>query len=140
MNIVQLTDNMILWAQNMAGSTRYAGWCLSFIEDALEKSSDIEIFGGDSAKESSVLYADALRTGLPERGSFVFYDCLCRSENGIVNWGHCGISLGGGSVIHAWDKVRTDGYLEIEKLMALSGDHPKYIGWVPLSRVLEQKP
>ena len=43
-------------------------------------------------------------------------------------------------MIHAWDKVRTDGYLEIEKLMALSGDHPKYIGWVPLSRVLEQKP
>ena len=29
---------------------------------------------------------------------------------------------------------------EIEKLTALSGDHPRYIGWVPIERVLQQKP
>ena len=52
----------------------------------------------------------------------------------------CGISLGAGRVIHAWDKARIDDYLEIEKLTALTGDHPKYLGWVPLSRVLNQKP
>lgn len=81
-----------------------------------------------------------MRQGMPERGAFVFYDCLCLSGEGPVNWGHCGISLGGGQVIHAWDAVRTDGYRAIEKLTALTGDHPKYIGWVPLSRVLAQKP
>jgi hypothetical protein len=36
--------------------------------------------------------------------------------------------------------VRIAGYTEIERLTALSGDHPKYLGWVPLDRVLAQKP
>ena len=133
----KLTENMIRWAESKLGCAKYAGWCLSFIEDALEISNDIEIFGGDSAKESCEMYRDALRSGIPERGAFVFYDCLCPGENGPVNWGHCGISLGNGRVIHAWDKVRIDDYLEIEKLKALTGDHPKYQGWVPLERILE---
>ncbi len=134
-----LTENMIRWAENKLGSREYAGWCLSFIEDALEKSNVIEIFGGDSAKESALLYADGMRQGIPERGTFVFYDCICQGPDGPVNWGHCGISLGDGQVIHAWDRVRIDDYRQIEKMTALTGDHPKYIGWVPLERVLKQK-
>ena len=136
----EMIENMIAWAKSGRGAEDYAGWCLDFCEDALEMSNDIEIFGGDSAKGSAELYADAMRQGMPERGAFVFYDCLCQSEEGPVNWGHCGIGLGGGQVIHAWDAVRTDGYRAIEKLTARTGDHPKYIGWVPLSRVLAQKP
>ena len=138
-DLIQITENMITWAMEHLGDRSYAGWCLSFIEDALEKSNDIEIFGGDSAKESCEMYQDALHTGVPERGAFIFYDCLCLSEDGPVNWGHCGIALDDGQVIHAWDKVRTDGYLAIEALTALTGDHPRYIGWVPVTRVLAQK-
>ena len=136
----ELTENMIRWAESRLGSTEYAGWCLSFIEDALEKSNRIEIFGGDSARESCELYKDALRTGQPERGAFVFFDCLCRSDGDPVNWGHCGIALGDGRVIHAWDRVRIDDQMQIGNMTALSGDHPKYIGWIPLMRVLAQKP
>ena len=136
----KLIENMIHWDESKLGSTAYAGWCLAFIEDALEISNHIEVFGGDSAKESCELYKDALRGGVPERGAFVFYDCLCPSENGPVGWGHCGISFGDGRVIHAWDMVRVDDYLAIEKLTALTGDHPKYLGWVALERVLNQKP
>ena len=136
----KMTENMIRWAESKLGSTEYALRCLAFIEDALEISNHIEIFGGDSAKESCELYRDALQGGVPERGAFVFYDCLCPSENGPVNWGHCGISYGDGRVIHAWDMVRIDDYLAIEKLTALTGDHPKYLGWVALERVLNQKP
>ena len=44
-----LTENMIKWAEDKLGSREYDGWCLSFIEDALEKSNVIEIFGGDTA-------------------------------------------------------------------------------------------
>ena len=65
-----------------------------------------------------------------------FDDCLCPGENGPVNWGHCGISLGDGRIIHAWDTVRIDDYREIEAMTALSGDHPGYIGWVPIESVL----
>ena len=32
----KLTENMIRWAESKLGSTEYAGWCLAFIEDALE--------------------------------------------------------------------------------------------------------
>lgn len=136
----KLTENMIHGAESKLDSTAYAGWCLSFIEDALEICNGIEIFGGSSAKESCEMYYDAIQTGVPERGAFVFYNCLCPGENAPVNWGHCGISLGGGRVIHVWDMVRIDDYLKIEKLTALTGDHPEYLGWVPLKRVLNQKP
>ena len=43
-------------------------------------------------------------------------------------------------MIHAWDMVRIDDYLAIEKLTALTGDHPEYLGWVPLEREKKQKP
>ena len=36
----KLTENMIRWAEGKLGSTAYAGWCLAFIEDALEQSND----------------------------------------------------------------------------------------------------
>ena len=140
MTIEETVNNTIEWAMGKFGNAEYAGWCLSFIEDALEKGNDIEIFGGDSVKESCEMYSDALRTGDPERGAFVFYDCLCLSENGPVNWGYCGICPGDGQIIHAWDRIRINHYRDIEHLTALTGDHPGYIGWVPLKRVLSQKP
>ena len=140
MNESVMIENMIRWAEEKVGSSQYAGWCLSFIEDALEISNHIEIFGGDCAKESCEMYYDAIQTGMPERGAFVFYDCMCLSNDGLVNWGHCGISLGGGNVIHAWDVVRIDDFMKIENLSSMIGEHPKYIGWVPLARVLMQKP
>lgn len=137
--INSLIENMIGWAESKLGDLNYAGWCLSFIEDALEKSNDIEIFGGDCAKESCEMYSDGLHIDIPERGAFVFYDCICKSDEGFVNWGHCGISLGDGRIIHAWDKVRIDDYRAIEQMTALTGNHPKYIGWVLIARVLKEK-
>lgn len=133
-------DNMIMWAEKQLGNRNYAGWCLAFIEDALEISNDIEIFGGDCAKESFEMYKDSAKDGCPERGAFVFYDCICLSEQGPVNWGHCGISLGNGNVIHAWDVVKENNYLEIERMKSNAGDYPKYLGWVPIERVMAQKP
>ena len=44
MRMEKLTDNMIRFAENKLGSTEYAGWCLAFIEDALEISNHIEIY------------------------------------------------------------------------------------------------
>lgn len=137
--INEMKENAVSWAMEHLGRAEYIGWCLSFVEDAIEQSNDIEIFGGDSAKESYLLYRDALRTGTPERGSVVFYDCLCHTPEGIMDWGHCGIALEDGKVIHAWNRVQLDDYLAIEELSSF-GEHPKYLGWVPLTRVLAQKP
>lgn len=134
-----MKENMIQWATEHLGRQEYIGWCLSFVEDAIEESNGIEIFGGDSAKESCLLYRDALRTDPPECGSVVFYDCLCHTPEGVMDWGHCGIALEDGSVIHAWNRIRIDNYLAIEELSSY-GEHPKYLGWVPLTRILAQKP
>ena len=45
----------------------------------------------------------------------------------------------GGKVIHAWDRIRIDRFSDVEKLSSF-GEHPKYLGWVPLERVLAEKP
>ena len=66
MRMEKLIENMIRLAESKLGSKEYAGCCLAFIEDALEISNHIEVFGGDSAKESCELYKDALRDGVPE--------------------------------------------------------------------------
>ena len=66
MRIEKLTENMIRFAESKLDSTEYAGWCLAFIEDALEISNHIEIYGGDTAKESALLYAYAMRKGIPK--------------------------------------------------------------------------
>lgn len=136
MDKAKVIDNMIAYAQNLKGSRDYMGWCLAFIEDALEKSNNIEIFGGDSAKESYEMYKDALRPGEPQRGAFVFYDCLCPTDDGLMDYGHCGIALDNGMVIHAWDCVREDNYLAVEGLCTTAGNCPRYLGWVPIERVL----
>ena len=138
-SVGSIKENAIAWAVSRLGNREYAGWCLSFVEDAIEQGNGIEIFGGDSAKESFLLYRDALRTGEPERGAVVFYDCLCHTPEGVMDWGHCGLALEDGNVIHAWDRVRIDPYREVEALSAF-GEHPAYLGWVPLTRVLAQKP
>lgn len=139
MDLQKMKDHMIAWAMEYLGKREYVGWCLAFVEDAIEESNGIEVFGGDSAKESYLLYRDALHTGTPERGSVVFYDCLCHTREGIMDWGHCGIALEDGRVIHAWDQVRIDPFMAVEELSSF-GEHPRYLGWVPLERVLEQKP
>lgn len=132
-----LIDNTVAWAKERLGSKDYQLRCLGFIEDALERSNSIEIFGGDSAKESSDIYAAVENTGTPPRGSFVFYDCAGTVEGELKDWGHCGLALDNGEVIHAWDVVRIDNYLEVEKLTTSPGwSHPKYIGWAPIETIL----
>jgi hypothetical protein len=132
-----LVDNAIAWAKEYLGSKEYQFMCLGIIEDSIERSNSIEIFGGDSAKESAILYAAHENTGLPPKGTFVFYDCAGVVDGKLVDWGHCGLSLGNGDIIHAWDVVRINNYLEVEGLpVAPSWSQPKYIGWAPLERIL----
>lgn len=116
MNTQQMIQNTCDWALEHMGSREYTTLCLAFIEDALEKNNDIEIFGGDCARESAEMYRASERGGVPPKGAFVFYDCQGVYEGQPVNWGHCGLSLGDGKVIHAWDVVRVDDYLDVEKL------------------------
>lgn len=67
----------VAWAEGALGCREYAGWCLDFMEDALEVPNEIEIIGGDCARESCEMYLDAARAGVPPRGRLP----LTRSRN-----------------------------------------------------------
>lgn len=130
-------DRAIDWALEWVGSPAYATRCLAFVEDAVERANDVEVFGGDDAAESAKIYDAGSRTTPPPRGAFVFY----RAEGAILgrrrDWGHVGLSVGEGAVIHAWDRVRLDDYLAIPTLAPAPGwGHPVWLGWAPLERVL----
>lgn len=130
--------NAIVWARARLGDTDYATRCLAFVEDAIERSNGIEVFGGDYAAESARLYGSAENSGVPPLGALVFYDGVGDIMGTRRNWGHVGLSLGNGLVIHAWDRVRIDDHRAIAALSPAPGWEPlSAAGWAPLSRVLE---
>lgn len=129
-------ENAIKWAKNKVGLDEYAFKCLAFVEDAYEESNNVEIFGGSSAKESADEYEAAKNTGTPPIGAFVFYDSSGMIFNEYKNYGHVGIHIGNGDVIHAWDRIRVDNYLDIQNLSTAPGwTSPKFIGWAPVERI-----
>lgn len=126
------------WAKGKIGSKEYPFLCLAFVEDAYEKANQVEIFGGSSAKESADEYEVWNNTGVPPIGAFVFYDCFGSLMNEYKNYGHVGLHMGDGNVIHAWDKVRIDHYYDIENLSPATGwTKPKFIGWSPVERIFK---
>jgi cell wall-associated NlpC family hydrolase len=127
------------WALARVGDRSYTGRCLAFVEDAIERPNEIEVFGGSSARESAELYelAPLPPDTPPPAGSLVFYACEGPADGAWRDWGHVGISLGDGRIVHAWDEVRVDGETDVEQLPPRAGwTAPTLIGWVPLSRVL----
>ncbi|MBO1751185.1 hypothetical protein J4G33_05150 [Actinotalea sp. BY-33] len=133
-----VVENAIAWATQRLGSTAYGTRCLAFVEDAIERSNDLEVFGGDDAHASAVLYHCSDRQDEPPRGVLAFYDCDGTLAGRRRNWGHVGLSLGDGLVIHAWDRVRIDRYDAITHLSPAPGwSAPGWAGWVPMLRVLE---
>ncbi len=131
-------ENAIAWARDQLGAQQYNGRCLSFVEDAYEKSNQVEIFGGATAKESAVQYQADQRQGIPPKGAFVFYDCEGELKGCYQNWGHVGLAMEGGQIIHAWSGVRIDDWLAVEQLDPPEGwTRPKYIGWAPVERIFE---
>ncbi len=128
--------NAISWAQEHLGAIEYAGRCLSFVEDAYEQSNHVEIFGGSSAQESADEYGVAQNRGEQPIGAFVFYACAGPVGNEIKNWGHVGLCIGEGKVVHAWDKARIDDYHTVQNLTPPPGwSQPQFIGWTPIERI-----
>jgi hypothetical protein len=128
--------NALRWAQEHLGATEYATRCLAFVEDAYEESNHVEIFGGSSAQESADEYGAAQNRGEPPIGAFVFYACAGPVGDEIKHWGHVGLCIGEGKVIHAWDKVRIEQYLDVQNLTPPPDwSQPQFIGWAPIERI-----
>lgn len=137
-DVEMYAENAIRWARGMQGNPGYATRCLAFVEDAIERSNGLEMFGGDDAAESARLYGAAASTGEPPVGALVFWSGVGELFGVRRDWGHVGLSLGAGDVIHAWDAVRVDHFRALPSLHPAPGWEPLvYLGWVPLSRALE---
>jgi cell wall-associated NlpC family hydrolase len=130
----------VAWALARVGDPSYALRCLAFVEDAYERANGIEVFGGDTATESAARYGlDPYDPDAPPAaGSLVFYACGGPVEGVWRDWGHVGLALGDGRVVHAWDNVRVDPAPRIEGLVPASGwQQPALIGWTSADRVLD---
>jgi hypothetical protein len=137
LNLANAGARAVAWALEHHGSSAYATRCLAFVEDAIERSNGIEIFGGDYAAESARLYRASLNTGTPPAHALVFYASVGELFGVRRDWGHVGISLGDGRVVHAWDRVRIDEHRALEALAPAAGwGVLRWVGWAPLGRVL----
>lgn len=123
------------WALTQIGSSQYVGLCYAFCEDAYELGGNILLDGkGTTAKEAAEYYLameNDSSTAHPSIGSYVFFDCTGTLMGEYKNWGHMGLSLGDGRMIHSWDGVvRLDEIQAIRKLPRIPGwTVPEYIGW-----------
>jgi len=125
-------EKAVEWAASMLGSKNYSFLCLAFVEDAYEQGAHMELDGYSYAKEAADSHNAEKNTGVPPKGAYVFYDCWGTINGKYRNWGHVGISIGEGKIIHAWDTVRMDNCLEVQNLKAAEGwTSPQYIGWIP---------
>lgn len=124
------------WAVQQVGSTAYGLRCLSFVEDAYEIPNDIEVFGGSTAKESAEQYAAAERDGDPPRGAFVFFETAGIVDGIERDWGHVGLALGDGRMVHPWTDVRIDPIVDVPTLPAGRWSAPRYLGWAPPDVIL----
>lgn len=137
-DIMALIDAALNWAIDHLDSTAYRFKCLAFVEDAYEQGSQIVLAGYGSAQEAAEAYQARQQAGLPPKGTFAFYDCCGMLLGEYRNWGHVGLSLGDGRVIHAWDRVRIDDYRAVEDLTPAAGwTNPSYIGWAPVSEIMK---
>lgn len=134
--IVAYIEAAIDWANERIGSEEYQYLCYGFLEDAFEKANGILLDGkGTTAREAADAYGP--QPGDPPRGSYVFYDCRGPIDGLENDYGHIGLALGDGRVIHAWGKVRIDNLSDIEKLDPAPGwTSPVYLGWAPAEQIL----
>src|SRR5512140_2407313 len=111
-----LVEGAVQWALARRGDARYRGLCYLFLEDAFEHGNGIVLDGlGTTATEAAAAYG-CRRDGPPPRGAYVFFDTVCEVSGELKNWGHIGLSLGDGRIVHAWDVVRVDAVEEVERL------------------------
>jgi len=90
----------IAWAEKMIGDTSYAYECQIFVGDTYRETGT-----SPATYTCAKAAADALdakdSSGTPPRGAYVFYDWSGTLNRVYKNWGHVGLSVGNGKIIHA---------------------------------------
>ena len=93
-------ETVISWAMSKLGSQSYAYLCQKFVAHAYSQVAPLV------SKETAKLAANAWCTHPgdknPPRGATVYYNWYGRVDGVYANYGHVGIALGDGRVIHAY--------------------------------------
>lgn len=115
-------EGAISWAyaRKNAGDTSYSYYCLKFVGDAWSS----QKVGNKGYSYATLAGNDMIKhtDKNPPRGAVVFWDWYGTVDGVYKNWGHVGIALGNGSVIHAdYNGIRVTG-LDIDSSR-------KYRGW-----------
>ncbi len=112
----------INWAQSQVGSHSYDYWCAAFCFDAYAKGAGTSITRSATAKAAAdTTNAAANRSSEPPAGTFVFFDWWGTVDGVYANYGHMGISLGNGKIIHAFG---SRGVVITDRNIGMT-----YIGW-----------
>ena len=136
LDVTGCANAAVEWALGQLGSGAYETRCLSFVEDAYEIPNGIEVFGGDTAAESAEIYRAAWPTDDAPRGSFVFFATSGPIDGIIREWGHVGLALGDGRMVHAWPDIRVDRISDVPRLPSGDWTAPRPVGWVAPEPIL----
>lgn len=131
----QRIEEAIKWAESEieVKTYNYNLECLKFVEDAFKMSAGSRLSYAKNA--ANKLNAESNK-GLPPRGAFVFYDWDGKVGGVYKNWGHVGLSLGNGEIIHnSGTSILKQDYRSLD-----SKKFP-YIGWAypPLSPPINRR-
>jgi PKD repeat protein len=119
-------ETAISWAQQRIGSEKWWNYCLRFVANAFMQEED-KPAGWNSALEAARDYVNFDRLNqmpygwrMAPRGAIIFFD-----KEGANQYGHVGIYLGNGSIIHAYGTVQVS---TIEEALG-KPDIGQYLGW-----------
>lgn len=92
-------EQAISWANKQIGSQAYNYWCLKFVGEAFRQGGISNAGYMTATQAGNKLITNTDKN--PPRGAVVFWNWYGTIDGVYDNYGHVGISLGNGQVIHA---------------------------------------
>ena len=120
----------IAWARSKLGTTKYAGRCQAFVADCYAYGAGMPRKSASSAKVARALWRVSTNRNSIPVGAAVYFDSPTAPQ-----YGHVGLYIGGGQVIHAFSTVKQMSVAFHHRLRLCLGE-----GMGPGNRGAEQRP
>jgi len=143
--IHEQVEKAIKWAKSQEGKMDWSGYCLKFVAQAFGQKSSGWASPVDAIGKLGNRFYPVEKCQNPPRGALIFFSAKgkwCGASYGCIDspdYGHIGIYLGNGEVIHAYGRVRIQTLTAVEQLATTDSKGNKswidsYIGWAYPSR------
>lgn len=138
-------EKAINLARSQDGKEDWKGYCLGFVGQAFGQESTGWLSPVDAIEKLGDRFYPVEKCQNPPRGALIFFSAKgkwCGASYGCIDladYGHIGIYLGHGEVLHAYGRVRTQTLTAVEQLATTDSKGNKswidsYIGWAYPSR------